>query len=206
MEPGKFYSLPKLPYDYGMLAPYISDEQLKLHHQKHHQAYVNGANAIYEKMDKARKENADLDFKATLKELSFHLGGYKLHNLFWTNLAPAGKGGGGRPEGMLLKEINTEFGSFDRMKKEFSAAAVGAEGSGWAALTFCRKTERLLIMQIEKHNVNVFPDYRILMVLDVWEHAYYLDYKNDRAKFVDAFWNIVNWGEVASRLETLVKS
>jgi superoxide dismutase, Fe-Mn family len=206
MDPGKFYSLPKLPYDYAMLEPYISEEQLKLHHQKHHQAYVNGTNAIYEKMDKARHENADLDFKATLKELSFHLGGYKLHNLFWANLAPAGNGGGGMPEGELLKGIIAEFGKFERFKKEFTATAVSAEGSGWAALTFCRKTERLLIMQIEKHNVNIFPDYRILMVLDVWEHAYYLDYKNDRAKFVEAFWNIVNWGEVADRLESLKKT
>jgi superoxide dismutase, Fe-Mn family len=206
MDQGKFYSLPKLPYDYAMLAPYMSEEQLKLHHQKHHQAYVNGANVIYEKMEKARKENADLDFKATLKELSFHLGGYKLHNLFWKNLAPAGKGGGGIPAGDLLKEINADFGKFDRFKKEFAAAATSAEGSGWAALTYCGKTERLLIMQIEKHNMNVFPDFRILMVLDVWEHAYYLDYKNDRAKFVDAFWNIVNWGEVADRLEIMIKA
>ncbi|MGB8891763.1 MAG: superoxide dismutase, partial [Methanoregula sp.] len=99
MEPesAKFYALPKLPYAYAALKPYISEEQLTLHHQKHHQAYVNGANAIYEKFDKARKENSDFDVKATLKELSFHIGGFKLHNLFWENLAPAGKGGGGAP-------------------------------------------------------------------------------------------------------------
>jgi superoxide dismutase, Fe-Mn family len=206
MESGKFYTLPKLPYEYNALAPYISEEQLKLHHQKHHQAYVNGANAIYEKFDKARKENADLDTKAILKELSFHLGGFKLHNMFWENLAPAGKGGGGMPKGELLKAINAEFGKFDRFKKEFTQAAVSAEGSGWAAVTFCRKTGRLLVMQIEKHNVNVYPNFHILMVLDVWEHAYYLDYKNDRAKFVESFWNIVNWDAVDKRLEMLLKS
>jgi Fe-Mn family superoxide dismutase len=201
MEDSRFYTLPKLPYEYTALAPYISEEQLKLHHQKHHQAYVNGANAVFEKLDKARKENADLDMKATLKELSFHIGGFKLHNKFWENMAPAGKGGGGVPKGGLAKAIDAEFGKFDRFKKEFTQAAVSAEGSGWAVLTFCRKTGRLLIAQIEKHNTNVIPGYDILMVLDVWEHAYYLDYKNDRAKFVDAFWNIVNWDTVGQRFD-----
>jgi superoxide dismutase, Fe-Mn family len=205
MEESRFYSLPKLPYEYTALAPQISEEQLKLHHQKHHQAYVNGANAVFEKLDKARKENADLDMKATLKELSFHIGGFKLHNLFWENLAPAGKGGGGVPKGALAKAIDGEFGTFARFKKEFTQAASSAEGSGWAALTFCRKTGRPLVVQIEKHNTNVMPGYDILMVLDVWEHAYYLDYKNDRAKFVEGFWNLVNWDAVAQRFDKLKK-
>lgn len=205
MEESRFYALPKLPYEYTALAPYISEEQLKLHHQKHHQAYVNGANAVFEKLDKARKENADLDMKATLKELSFHIGGFKLHSLFWENLAPAGKGGGGVPKGALAKAIDGEFGKFDRFKKEFTQAASGAEGSGWAALTFCRRTGRPLIIQIEKHNTNVIPGFDILMVLDVWEHAYYLDYKNDRAKFIEGFWNIVNWDAVAQRFDKLKK-
>jgi len=201
MVDSRFYSLPELPYDYAALAPQISEEQLRLHHQKHHQAYVNGANAVFEKLDKARKENADLDMKATLKELSFHIGGFKLHNLFWENLAPAGKGGGGAPEGELARAITSEFSTFDRFKKEFTQAASSAEGSGWAALIYCRKTKRPLIIQIEKHNVNVVPGYAILMVLDVWEHAYYLDYRNDRAKFVNNFWDIVNWDTVAQRFD-----
>lgn len=205
MEDSRFYTLPKLPYDYPALAPYISEEQLKLHHQKHHQAYVNGANAVFEKLDKARRENADLDMKATLKELSFHIGGFRLHNRFWENLAPAGKGGGGAPKGGLAKAIDSEFGKFDRFKKEFTQAAASVEGSGWAALTYCRSTGRLLIVQIEKHNTNVIPASDILMALDVWEHAYYLDYKNDRAKFVDAFWNIVNWDAVARRFDKAMK-
>ena len=205
MEAGKFYSLPDLPYDYHALAPYISEEQLKLHHQKHHQAYVNGANAVFEKLDKARKENADIDLKAALKELSFNIGGFRLHNLFWLNLAPAGKGGGGMPKGDFAKAIDAEFGTFGRFRKEFTQAATSAEGSGWAALVFCKKTRRPLVMQIEKHNVNVIPGFEILMVLDVWEHAYYLDYRNDRAKFVDAFWNIVNWEEIGKRFDQLKK-
>jgi superoxide dismutase, Fe-Mn family len=205
MEESRFYSLPELPYEYSALVPHISEEQLKLHHLKHHQAYVNGANAIFEKFDKARRENLDLDMKATLKELSFHIGGYKLHNLFWENLAPAGKGGGGIPKGLLAKVIDAEFLKFDRFKKEFTQAATSTEGSGWAALMFCRKTGRPLIVQLEKHNTNVIPGFDILVVLDVWEHAYYLDYRNDRAKFVDAFWNIVNWDAVAQRFDKLKK-
>ena len=204
MEAGKIYTLPKLPYGYKALAPYISEEQLTLHHQKHHQAYVTGANAILERLDKARKENADLDMKSTLKELSFHIGGYRLHNLFWENLAPAG-GGGGVPKGELGQAIDDGFGKFERFKKEFTQAASGVEGSGWAVLTYCMNTGRLLIMQLEKHNVNVIPGYRILMALDVWEHAYYLDYKNDRAKFIEAFWSLVHWEEVNSRFVTHIK-
>jgi Fe-Mn family superoxide dismutase len=205
MESGKFYSLPDLPYDYRALAPHISEEQLKMHHQKHHQAYVNGANAVLERLDVARKENTDIDLKAALKELSFNIGGFRLHNLFWLNMAPAGKGGGGTPKGDLAKAIDAEFGTFARFRKEFTQAATSTEGSGWAALTFCRKTRRLLVMQIEKHNVNVVPGFEILMVLDVWEHAYYLDYRNDRAKFIDAFWNILNWEEIAERFVQLKK-
>jgi Fe-Mn family superoxide dismutase len=204
MELTKFYSLPKLPYGYKDLEPHISEEQLTIHHQKHHQAYVTGANAILEKLDKARKEGAELDMKATLKELSFNIGGHLLHSLFWPNLAPAGKGGG-KPGGTLADGIDKEFGSFDRFKKEFTQAAASVEGSGWAALTLCKQTTRPIIMQIEKHNVNMYPTFAILMDLDVWEHAYYLDYKNARPKFVEAFWNIVNWDEVSKRLEEVLK-
>ena len=204
MEEAKFYVLPKLPYDYKDLAPYMSEEQLRIHHSKHHQAYVNGANAILQKLDKARKEGTELDIKSTLKELSWNIGGHLLHSLFWGNLAPAGKGGG-KPGGVLGDAIEREFGSFERFKKEFTQAAVSVEGSGWAALTFCRQTNRPIIMQIEKHNTNVYPMFGILMVLDVFEHAYYIDYKNERAKFVDAFWNIVNWDEVNKRLEETMK-
>jgi Fe-Mn family superoxide dismutase len=182
----------------------MSEEQLKIHHSKHHQAYVNGANTILQKLDKARKENAEIDVKATLKELSWNIGGHLLHSLFWENLAPPGKGGG-KPGGVLSGLLEKEFGSFERFKKEFTQAAVSVEGSGWSALTFCKQTQRPLIMQIEKHNMNVYPAFRILMVLDVFEHAYYIDYKNDRAKFVEAFWNIVNWDEISRRMEELFK-
>jgi Fe-Mn family superoxide dismutase len=204
MEKVKSFSLPKLPYDYNALEPYISELQLKLHHDKHHQAYVNGANADFEKLDKARKENAEIDAKAVLKDLSFNVGGHLLHSIFWENMAPAGKGGGGQPGGAVADAINKEFGSFEQFKKEFTKAAATTEGSGWAALAVHPCIDRPLIMQIEKHNVNVYPTFRILMVLDVWEHAYYVDYKNERAKFIEAFWNIVNWDKVNKNL-SLVK-
>jgi Fe-Mn family superoxide dismutase len=200
----KLYVLPKLRYDYKDLQPHMSEQQLTIHHTKHHQAYVNGANAILQKLDKARQEGSDVDMKATLKELSWNIGGHQLHSLFWDNLAPTGKGGG-KPGGTLGDALGKEFGSFDRFKKEFTQAASSVEGSGWAALTRCMQTNRPMIMQIEKHNTNVFPSYRILMVLDVFEHAYYIDYKNDRAKFIEAFWNLVNWDEVNKRLEKLLR-
>ena len=199
----KLYVLPKLPYDYKDLAPYISEEQLRIHHEKHHQGYVNGANAIFEKLDKARKEGAEIDIKSTLKELSFQVGGHILHSLFWNNMAPPGKGG--KPGKALQTAIEKEFGNLEQFKKEFSSAASSVEGSGWAALALDNKTKRLLVMQVEKHNVNVYPGLQILMVLDVWEHAYYLDYKNLRAKFVEAFWNIVNWPEISKRFDEASK-
>ncbi|MEM1539472.1 MAG: superoxide dismutase [Candidatus Bathyarchaeia archaeon] len=204
METSKFYVLPQLPYGYGDLAPYMSEEQLRIHHSIHHQAYVNGANALIKKLENARKENADIDVKSALKELSWNIGGHLLHSLFWKNLAPPGKGGG-KPGGVLADLYEKEFGSFERFRKEFTQAAVSVEGSGWAALTVCGQTGRPLIMQIEKHNANVYPTFPILLVIDVFEHAYYIDYKNKRGDFVEAFWNIVNWDEVTRRLEEALR-
>jgi len=200
------YSLPVLPYGYKELEPYITEQQLTIHHQKHHQAYVNGANAILDRLDKARIENTDLDMKATLKELSFHLGGHRLHSIFWQSMAPAGKGGGGKPSGALADAITRDFGSLERFQKEFTQAATSVEGSGWAALSYCKGAGRLLVIQIEKHNVNHPAGFPVLMVLDVWEHAYYLDYKNDRSKFVSAFWNIANWESVAKAFDIVSNS
>jgi Fe-Mn family superoxide dismutase len=203
LKPGSYY-LPDLPFGYKDLEPYISEEQLKLHHQKHHQAYVIAANNILDKAAKARQENSDLDIKAMAKELSFNVGGIQLHNLFWQNMAPSGKGGGGEPADVLADAVKDEFGNFARFKKEFTTAATSCEGSGWAALTYCTQSNRLMIMQIEKHNVNFPPGCQsAILVLDLWEHAYYLDYKNERPKFVDAFWNIINWNMVKQRYENL---
>lgn len=199
----KTYTLPALPYGYNDLSPYISEEQLRLHHTKHHQAYIAGANNILAKLEKARSEGTDLDMKATLKEFSFHLGGNDLHTLFWFNMTPVSKGGGGEPSGKLAQAINAEFGNYARFKKEFTQAASSVEGSGWAVLTYLKETGRLAIIQIEKHNVNFPAGSPVLIALDVWEHAYYLDYKNDRAKFIEAFWSIVNWSVVGQRFDAL---
>lgn len=192
----KPYSLPDLPYDYNQLEPYMSAEVLKLHHDKHHLAYVNGANAAIEKLSEARKNDAEIDFKSVLKTLSFNLNGHILHSIFWEIMAPASaKASAGKPE-KIMEAIEKDFGSFERFKMEFSQAALSAEGSGWSALACDQHTGRLLIAQIEKHNMNCYTGYKILLLLDVWEHAYYLDYKNERAKFIENWWNIVNWDTV----------
>ncbi len=192
------YTLPKLPYAYDALAPHMSEEQLRIHHEKHHQVYVDGANLIWEKLEKARKEGTELDMKSTLKSLSFNIAGHVLHSLFWENMKP---NGGGEPKGAPKEAIAKEFGSFSRFRQEFTQAALSVEGSGWAALSYDTQCRRLVIQQIEKHNANVVPAMPILLVLDVFEHAYYIDYKNARAKFIEAFWNVANWDEAEKRFD-----
>jgi len=201
----KLYILPELEYGYNELEPYLSEELLRLHHGKHHAAYVKGANDILQRIDKSKVENTDYDTKSTYKELSFHIGGQLLHSFFWKNIAPFGKGGGGDPTGIITDALNEEYGSIQRFKKIFTQTAMSVEGSGWAALAYCKILNRPIMMQIEKHNVNIIPTFKILMVLDVWEHAYYVDYKNDRGKYVEAFWNIVNWDDVNRRLDYILK-
>jgi superoxide dismutase, Fe-Mn family len=196
----KLYELPELPYSYDALEPHISKEQLQIHHDKHHQAYVDAANGILKMMDEAREKGTDFDIKAKAKELSFNVSGHQLHRLFWNNMGPAAENGG-EPNGKIAEYIDKTFGSFERFKKEFSQTAITTEGSGWAVLVMCKSTDRLFILQYEKHNVNLVPRWTPLLVLDVWEHAYYLDYKNVRPDFVGAFWNIINWDEVNKRLE-----
>ncbi len=200
----ELYKLPDLKYGYAELEPYISEEQLRIHHDKHHQAYVTNANSIIQMMDKARSEGTDFDYKANAKALAFNLGGHVLHDYFWWEMIPASNASK-EPVGELSEVIKADFGNFERFKKEFSQVASTVEGSGWAALTFCKDTQRLMIIQIEKHNVNIVPDYPILMDLDVWEHAYYIDYKNDRAKFIEGFWNIINWEEIDNYFKKIQK-
>ena len=198
---GEKYVLPDLPYEYNALEPYISEEILRLHHDKHHNAYVRGANAALEKLEKVRKGEIEADIKAVLKELSFHIGGHVLHSIFWNSMSPEKS----EPSGVLAEKINEEFGSFERFKDEFSKAANSVEGSGWAALMYCPLTGRLIVQQIEKHNVNLAPGLQILACIDVWEHAYYLQYKNDRASFVKNWWNVVNWPFIEERLKEVMK-
>jgi Fe-Mn family superoxide dismutase len=194
----KKYELPPLPYSYEALEPYISREIMTLHHTKHHQAYVTGANAALERLEKQRKGENPENVRGILRDLSFNLSGHKLHAVFWPNMAPSGKGGG-TPGGSLADQINRDFGSFEAFKKQFSDAAKNVEAVGWAILTYDAESDSLLIYQVEKQNFMHPPDLPLILTLDVWEHAYYLQYKNDRASYVDNWWNVVNWDDVEKR-------
>lgn len=193
----KRIELPSLPYAYNALAPVISEEIMTLHHTRHHLAYVTGANAALDKLEKSRTvDGYELDYKATLRDLSFHLGGHKLHNLFWQNLRPSRDNN--QPGEVVQAKLAANFGSYAAFVKEFSAAAKAVEGSGWAILA--ESDGFLHVLQLQNQNLLGVADSRIILALDVWEHAYYLDYKNDRGAYVDKWWSIVNWDEVATRL------
>ncbi|MDE1846150.1 MAG: superoxide dismutase [Candidatus Micrarchaeota archaeon] len=196
----KKYELPPLPYAYNALAPFISEKIMQLHHDKHHLAYVNGANAALEKLEKARKGEMQIDTRAVLRDFSFNLGGHTLHSIFWNNMAPEGKRGGAENDQVAIK-IREDFGSFEAFKAQFSDAAKTVEGSGWALLLYDKASDQLVLTQVEKQNMMHLPQLHILLALDVWEHAYYLDYLNDRAKYVEQWWNVVNWGDVEARFK-----
>lgn len=193
----KRIELPDLPYKYDALAPVISKEIMMLHHTRHHLAYVTGVNAAMDKLEKARAgEGLEIDYKAVMRDLSFHMNGHRLHTIFWSNLRKAKKDN--KPTGALLEKILEQFGSFEAFVTEFGGAAKAVEGSGWAALI--QEGNDLHVIQIQNQNLLMIAEAKILLLIDVWEHAYYLDYKNDRGKYVDSFWSIVNWDDVASRL------
>jgi Fe-Mn family superoxide dismutase len=193
----KQYQLPKLKYEYYELWPYITEEQLRIHHQRHHQAYVDNANKIMAELEQARKDDDDEQLSRLNKSLSFNVGGHVLHSLFWDNMQPADDEVKIPPK--LKKQLEKTFESVEEFKQEFSQAANAVEGSGWGALVYDRETKELIISQIEKHNLNLFPNHDILLVVDVWEHAYYIDYRNERDKFIQSFWEIVNWEVVEKR-------
>ena len=193
----KRIELPSLPYAYNALVPVISEEVMMLHHSRHHLAYVTGANAAMDKLEKGRTgEGFEIDYKATLRDLSFHLNGHLLHSIFWTNMRSATENN--LPGGKLADLLTEQFGSIEAFQKEFSSAAKSVEGSGWAVLV--ESDGDLHILQIQNQNLMTLVDSKVLLALDVWEHAYYLDYKNDRGTYVDKWWNIVNWDDVAARL------
>lgn len=196
------YTLPALPYDYAALQPAISGAIMELHHSKHHQAYVTGANAALAALAEAREAGNFANVNKLEKDLSFNLGGHVNHSIFWTNLSP---NGGDKPTGELAAAIDDQFGSFDAFRAHFTAVALGVQGSGWAVLAWDSLGQRLVIVQFFDQQAN-FPAGTIpLLMLDVWEHAYYLDYKNVRADYVNAFWNIVNWANVQERFTVAAK-
>ncbi|WP_054953513.1 superoxide dismutase [Flaviflexus massiliensis] len=197
------YTLPELPYDYAALEPHISGKIMELHHSKHHNAYVTGANAALEKIAAAQESGDFSALNQYQRDLTFNLGGHINHSIFWKNLSP---NGGGEPEGELLEAIKDAFGSFDGFVKQFTAVATGIQGSGWSVLAYDTVAGRLTTFQMYDQANNVPAGTLPVLMLDMWEHAFYLDYLNVKADYVKAFWNLVDWEDVAARLEDAKKT
>jgi Fe-Mn family superoxide dismutase len=191
------YTLPDLDYDYGALAPHIAPEIMELHHSKHHAAYVAGANTALEQLAEARESGNFGAVNKLEKDLAFHLGGHINHSVFWKNMSPDG---GGEPGGEVAAAIDEFFGSFSAFQGQFAAAANGLQGSGWALLVWDPLGQRLNINQLFDQQANVPVAQLPVLQLDMWEHAFYLQYKNVKADYVKAWWNVVNWEDVAARL------
>ncbi|WP_066527964.1 superoxide dismutase [Corynebacterium bouchesdurhonense] len=191
------YELPELPYAYDALEPHISAEIMQLHHDKHHATYVAGANAALDALEAERNGEANPDrLRALSKNLAFNLGGHTNHSIFWKNMAP---NAGGNPTGEIAEAIDRDFGSFEAFKKQFSGVATGLQGSGWAVLGYDHIAGRLIIQQLTDQQGNVSVDFTPVLMLDMWEHAFYLQYKNVKADYVEAWWNVVNWADVNER-------
>jgi Fe-Mn family superoxide dismutase len=190
------YDLPELPYAYNALEPHYDEQTVRIHHDMHHKAYVDGLNNALAKLAQARENGDYALIKHWEKELAFQGSGHVLHTLFWENMGPQSSG---TPAGALLQQIEQDFSSFDAFQKQFSAAAGAVEGSGWAVLGWQPQLGQLLITQVEKHQDLTVWGIVPLLILDVWEHAYYLKYQNRRAEWIKAWWNIVNWEVVEKR-------
>ena len=190
------YTLPELPYDYAALEPHISGTIMELHHDKHHANYVGGANTALEKLEAARESGDFAAINLYEKNLAFNLGGHTNHTIFWQNMTPDGQG---RPEGELAAAIDEYFGSFEKFQGQFAAAALGLQGSGWGILAWDALAGRLLTFQLTDQQGNIPVATVPLLMLDMWEHAFYLQYKNVKADYVEAWWNVVNWDDVNER-------
>ena len=190
------YTLPELGYDFSALEPNISGRIMELHHDKHHKAYVDGANTALDKLAEARDSNDFSGVNKLQKDLAFNLAGHVNHSVFWTNLSPDG---GDKPTGELAAAIDDNFGSFDKFAAHFTAASAGIQGSGWGALVWDSLGEKLLVQQYYDHQGNFATGTVPLLLLDMWEHAFYLDYVNVKAEYIKAFWNIADWSNVQAR-------
>lgn len=192
------HRLPPLPYPYNALEPVIGEQTLRIHHDRHHKSYVDGLNRAELYLVEARKTDDMELIKYWENELAFNGSGHILHSIYWTIMAPIGTGG--QPGLRTVSHVNQYFGNFDAMKNQFIAATEKVEGSGWGILTWQPSWGRLEILQCEKHqNLTQWSGIPIL-VCDVWEHAYYLDYQNRRPDYVNAWWQLINWNEVERRL------
>ncbi len=196
------HQLPDLPYAYDALEPHYEERTLRLHHDAHHKAYVDGLNNAEAKLKEAREKNDFSLVKHWERELAFHGSGHILHSIFWTNMAP---NAGGPAKGEIAQQIETDFGGFDAFKGQFSAAAITVEGSGWALLCWNPLFDKLEILASEKHQDLTQWGVTPLLVIDLWEHAYYLQYQNKRPAFVEAWWNLVNWDDVNTRFSAAKK-
>ena len=192
------YSLPDLPYDYAALEPHISGRIMELHHGKHHKAYVDGANTALEKLAEARSTGEFASINGLEKNLAFHLGGHTNHSVFWTNMSPDG---GDKPTGEVAALIDEHFGSFDAFRAQFDANALAIQGSGWSMLVWDTIGQQPIIVQLYDQQGNVPVGLVPLLLLDMWEHAYYLQHANVKADYVKAWWNVVNWDDVEARLQ-----
>jgi superoxide dismutase, Fe-Mn family len=190
------YTLPDLPYDYSALEPHYSAQILELHHDKHHAAYVKGLNDTMDQLAEARDKGDFSSIVGLEKSHAFNLSGHVLHSIFWTNLSAEG---GDKPDGDLAAAIDEYFGNFDAFKAQLTSATTTVQGSGWGVLAWEPLGKRLYVEQVYDHQGNVGQSGVNLLVFDAWEHAYYLQYLNVRADFVNALWNIVNWNDVAER-------
>jgi superoxide dismutase, Fe-Mn family len=189
------YVLPPLPYSYEALEPLYDRKTVEIHYTKHHAKYVQDLNASIEKLQNARKQNDFSAIKAVSRDLAFNGSGHILHCLFWNSMTP----GGSKPSTDLIRAISQDFGSLEVCQAQFAAAAKAVEGSGWAVLAWEPVGKQLLILQCEKHQNLTIWGVTPLLVCDVWEHAYYLQYANDRAKWVDNFMKLANWQFASER-------
>jgi superoxide dismutase, Fe-Mn family len=197
MEP---YRLPDLPYDYAALEPHYSARHLELHHDKHHATYVKGANETLEKLAAARDQGDFAHIIQLEKALAFNVSGHILHSILWENLSPDG---GGSPGGELARQIDTDFGSAKSLRSQMTEAATSVQGAGWAVMAWEPHAARLLVEQVYDHQGNIGQGATPLLVLDMWEHAYYLQFENNKADWVKAYWNLVSWSNVAERFATV---
>jgi len=194
------YTLPDLPYDYGALEPHVSGKIMQLHHDKHHRAYVTGANTALDGLADARAREDFSRTAALERALAFNVSGHVLHSLFWQNMAP---GAGGEPTGALADQIARDFGNFARFRAELNSAAATIMGSGWGALMWDPLGKRLLTAQIHDHQNEIMQGGVPILVLDAWEHAYYLQYGPEKKTYFDAIWNVWNWADAARRFESV---
>ena len=191
------YELPELNFGYDALEPHVSSELLELHHDAHHAAYVKGANETLEKLEDARRERQFEHIGQLEKSLAFNVAGHVLHSLLWKNLAP---GGDETPTGEIAAALKHDFGGFEAFKEQLTAAAAAVQGSGWGALSWEPLGRRLLVEQVYDHQGNTGNATVPILVVDMWEHAYYLQYRNKKAAWLEAFWQLANWTDVAQRL------